>query len=45
VDLDALSEAHVERLHVGLVRLASVDGTVFAAPVEHLLADDELVSS
>jgi hypothetical protein len=45
VDLDALSERQLERLHAGLVRLASMDDTVLAALVEHVLAGDELASS
>jgi hypothetical protein len=45
VDLDAMSEAQLERLHAGLVKLASMDETVLAALVEHVLGDDELSSS
>jgi hypothetical protein len=45
VDLDAMSEAQLERLHAGLVRLASMDETVLAALVEQVLAGDELASS
>ena len=45
VDLDAMSEAQLERLHAGLVRLASMDDTVLAALVEQVLAGDELGSS
>jgi hypothetical protein len=45
VDLDAMSDAQLERLHAGLVRLASMDESDFAALVEHLLADDEPASS
>jgi hypothetical protein len=45
VDLDTLSEAQLERLHAGLVKLASMDDTVLAALVEHVLAGEELVSS
>jgi hypothetical protein len=45
VDLDAMSEAQLERLHAGLVRLATMDEIALAALVEHVLADDELVSS
>jgi hypothetical protein len=45
VDLDALSEAQLERLHAGLVKLASMDETVLAALAEHVLAGDDLVSS
>ena len=41
VDLDALSEAQLERLYAGLVRLASMDETVLAALVEHVLAEGE----
>lgn len=40
-----MSEAELERLHFGLVRLASLDEPVLAAPVEHVLGDDELTSS
>jgi hypothetical protein len=45
VDLDSLSEAQLELLCAGLVRLATMDGTVLAAWVEHVLAGDELGSS
>ena len=45
VDLDAMSEAELERLHAGLVKLASLDEPVLAALVEQVLADDELASS
>jgi hypothetical protein len=46
VDVDALSRHHSwSGLHAGLVRLASMDDTVLAALVEHVLADDEVVSS
>jgi hypothetical protein len=45
VDLESLSEAQVERLCAGLVRLASMDETVLAALVEHVLAVDKLASS
>jgi hypothetical protein len=45
VDLDAMSEAQLERLHAGLVRLASLDELVLAALVEQVLAGYELVSS
>ena len=45
VDLEALSEAQMERLCAGLLRLASMDETVLAALVEQVLAGDELVSS
>jgi hypothetical protein len=42
VDLDAMSEAQLERLHAGLVKLASMDEPVLAALVEQVLTDDEL---
>jgi UDP:flavonoid glycosyltransferase YjiC (YdhE family) len=45
VDLDSMSERELERLHAGLVRLASLDDSVLAALVEQVLADDELASS
>ena len=45
MDLDALSEAQLERLHPGLVRLALLDETVLAALVEQVLAGDEPVPS
>jgi hypothetical protein len=41
VDLESLSEAHLERLYAGFVRLASMDETVLAALVEHVLAVDQ----
>jgi hypothetical protein len=44
VDLDSMSERQLERVYAGLLRLASLDGTVLAALVEQL-AGDELVSS
>ena len=40
-----MSERELERLHAGLVRLASMDEPVLAALVEQLLAGDELASS
>ena len=40
-----MSEAKLERLHAGLVKLASMDDTVLAALVEHVLGDYELGSS
>jgi hypothetical protein len=40
-----MSEAQLERLHAGLVKLASMDEPVLAALVEHVLAGDELASS
>jgi hypothetical protein len=45
VDLDSLSEAQLERLYAGLVRLASMDEAVLAALGDHVLAGDELGSS
>ena len=45
VDLDDMSEARLERLHAGLVKLASIDGTVLAALVEQVLTGDEPLSS
>jgi hypothetical protein len=45
VDVDALSKPRLERLHAGLVRLASMDESALAALVEDLLADDELAAS
>lgn len=45
VDLDAMSEAQPECSHAGLVKLASMDDTVLAVLVEHVLAGDEPVSS
>jgi hypothetical protein len=45
VDLDAMSEAQLERLHAGLVKLATMDELVLAALVEQVLAGDELGSS
>ena len=45
VDLDAMSEAQLDRLHAGLVKLASMDDTVLAALVERVLAGEELAST
>ena len=45
VDLDGISEARLERLHAGLVKLALMDDTALAALVEQVLSDDELASS
>jgi hypothetical protein len=45
VDLDSMSEAQLERLLSGLVKLASLDDTVLAALVEQVLVGDELDSS
>jgi hypothetical protein len=45
VDHDSLSEAQLELLYAGLVRLARLDETVLAALVEHVLAGDEFGSS
>jgi hypothetical protein len=44
-DLDELSEPQLERLHAGLLKLASMDGTLLAALVERVLARDEPASS
>jgi hypothetical protein len=41
VDLDSMSERELERLHSGLVRLASLDEPALAALIEHVLADKE----
>ena len=43
--LDVLSETQLERLHVGLVKLASIDDTFLAAPDEQVIADEERASS
>ena len=45
VDLDSMSDAQLERLHAGLVRLASMDETVLAALVEQVLGEDALAVS
>jgi hypothetical protein len=45
VDLDTFSEAQLERLYAGLVRLASMEETVLARLVEHVLAGEELGTS
>jgi hypothetical protein len=45
VDLNAMSEAQLERLHAALVKLALMDDSVLAALVEQVLADDQLASS
>ena len=45
VDLDSMSEAQLERLHAGLVGLASLDEPVLAALVEHVLGDERASSS
>ena len=45
VGLDGMSETQLERLHAGLVGLASLDDTVLAALVEQVLAGNESVSS
>jgi hypothetical protein len=45
VDLDSLSEAELERLYAGVVRLARLDGTELAALLEHVLAGEDLGSS
>ena len=45
VDPDGMSDAQLERLHAGLVKLAWIDEPVLAALVEQVLAGDELDSS
>lgn len=45
VDLNAMSEAQLERLHAGLVKLATMDEPVLAALVKQVLAGGEVVSS
>jgi len=45
VDLDSLSEAELEQLYAGSVRLARLDGTELAALLEHVLAGNEPGSS
>jgi hypothetical protein len=45
VDLDSMAERELERLHAGLVRLASMEENVLAALVEHVLGGGELGSS
>ena len=45
VDLDSHSEAQLEQLYAGLVRLPRLDETELAALVEHVLAANELGSS
>ena len=44
VDLDSMSERELERLYVGLLKLASMDEPVLAGLVEHVLAGEEPVS-
>ena len=45
VDLDSMPERELERLHAGLVKLASMDDILLAALVEQVLAGGEHVSS
>ena len=45
MDLDSLSEAKLELLYAGLVKLATMDEAVLAALVEQVLAGDELAPS
>jgi hypothetical protein len=40
VDLDSMSEAQLERLHAGLVRIAALPPKELQALVESLLADE-----
>ena len=39
-----MSERELERLHAGLMKLASMNDTVLAALVEQVLDDDELIA-
>lgn len=41
VDLDSMSEAQLERLHAGLVRIAALTPEELQALVESLLANNE----
>jgi hypothetical protein len=41
VDVDSMSEAHLERLHAGLVRIAALPPKELQALVESLLASNE----
>ena len=41
VDHDSMSERELERLHAGLVKLTSMEDTVLAALVEHVLAREQ----
>ena len=45
VDLDSLSQAQLERLYSGFVRLASMDETTLVVLVKHVLAEEEPGSS
>jgi hypothetical protein len=45
VDLEAMSEAQLERLYAGLTRLAALPATELQSLVANLLADDGLASS
>jgi hypothetical protein len=45
VDLEAMSEAQLERLYAGLTRLAALPATELQTLVASLLADDGLASS
>jgi hypothetical protein len=45
IDLDSMSERELERWYAGLVRLASMDETVLAALVEHVMNGEEIGSS
>jgi hypothetical protein len=42
IDLDSMSECELEKLYAGPVRPATLDDTVLAALVDHVLAGDEL---
>jgi hypothetical protein len=41
IDLDSMSEAQLERLHAGLVRIAALPSRELQALVESLLAEKE----
>ena len=43
-DLDSMSERELERLYVGLLKLASMDDTILTALVEQVLAGEEPAS-
>jgi hypothetical protein len=45
VDLESMSEAQLERLHAGLVKLAALPDEELRALVDHVLAGDGLGSS
>jgi hypothetical protein len=45
VDLESMSEAQLERLHAGLVKLAALPDEELRALADHVLAGDGLGSS